>query len=81
MKRRDFLKGATLLAAGGALAGPIAGASEIIPNPFADGPAPEGNGIEPIKGLTPVRSLTPEVSRPITVIIIGCGNRGRTYAG
>ena len=81
MKRRDFLKGATLLAAGGALAGPVAGAAEFISLPSAAGPAPDEKGIEPIKGLTPVRSLDPEVSRPVNVIIIGCGNRGRTYAG
>ena len=81
MKRRDFLKGATLLAAGGALAGPVAGAAEFISMPSAADPAPDEKGIEPIKGLTPVRSLDPEVSRPVNVIIIGCGNRGRTYAG
>ena len=82
MKRRDFLKGASLIAAGGALAGPVsAAAAEIISSPFAAGPAPDGKEIEPLKGLTPVRSLNPEVSRPVTVIIIGCGNRGRTYAG
>ena len=81
MKRRDFLKGATLLAAGGALAGPVAGAAEFISLPSAAGPAPDEKGIEHIKGLKPVRSLDPEVSRPVNVIIIGCGNRGRTYAG
>ena len=81
MKRRDFLKGMTLLAAGGALAGPVAGAAEIISSPSAAGPAPDADGIEPVKGLSPIRPLDPEVSRPINVIIIGCGNRGRTYAG
>ncbi len=81
MKRRNFLKGVTLLAAGGALSGPVAGAAGIIPSPFDAAPASGQDGIEPLKGLSPVRSLTPEVSRPISVIIIGCGNRGRTYAG
>lgn len=81
MRRRDFLKGMTFLAAGGALAGPVAGAAEIISSPSAAGPAPDADGIEPVKGLSPIRPLDPEVSRPINVIIIGCGNRGRTYAG
>ena len=75
MQRRDFLKGISLAAAGGVLAGPTAGAVGLFPSLQA---APEG--VDPVTGLSPVRALDPVVSRPITVIIIGCGNRGRTYA-
>ena len=75
MQRRDFLKGLSLAAAGSALIGPTAGAADLFSPPMD---APEG--IEPLTGLSPVRSLEPLVSRPISVIIIGCGNRGRTYA-
>ena len=75
MKRRDFLKSCGLAAAGGVLAGPAASAAGLFPSMAA---APEG--ADPITGLTPVRALDPLVSRPISVIIIGCGNRGRTYA-
>ena len=75
MQRRDFLKGISLAAAGGVLAGPAASAAGLFPSLAA---APEG--ADPSTGLTPVRALDPVVSRPISVIIIGCGNRGRTYA-
>ena len=75
MQRRDFLKGISLAAAGGVLAGPTAGAVGLFPSLQA---APEG--ADPVTGLSPVRALDPVVSRPVSVIIIGCGNRGRTYA-
>ncbi len=83
MKRRDFLKGISLAAVGGALSGPVASAAGLLTSQSAEAgaPAPASDSVEPIKGLSPVRSLDPEVSRPVTVIIIGCGNRGRTYAG
>ena len=80
MKRRDFLKGVTLAAAGGALAGPAAGAAGILASPFAE-PLADNGKIDPVRGLAPVRPLDPEVSKPVKVIIIGCGNRGRTYSG
>ncbi len=80
MKRRDFLKGVTLAAAGGALAGPAANAAGIFSSPLAgNGSAgPDGAKVDAVKGLSPVRPLDPVVSRPVKVIIIGCGNRGRT---
>ena len=81
MKRRDFLKGVSLIAAGSALSGPLANAAGIIPSPAEASPLPRDDDFEPVTGLSPVRALDPEVSRPISVIIIGCGNRGRTYAG
>ena len=81
MKRRDFLKGVSLIAAGSALSGPLANAAGIISNPAEAAPLPQNDDFEPVRGLSPVRPLDPEVSRPVSVIIIGCGNRGRTYAG
>ena len=75
MERRDFLKGLSLAAAGSVFAGPAAGAAGLLSS-APDAPA----DIDPVSGLTPVRALDPVVSRPISVIIIGCGNRGRTYA-
>ena len=75
MQRRDFLKGLSLTAAGSVLAGPAVSAAGLLSSPL-DHPA----GIDPVSGLSPVRALDPVVSRPISVIIIGCGNRGRTYA-
>ena len=76
MKRRDFLKGVSLAAAGGALVGPAASAAGFFSTPDAD-----KSTVDPVRGLSPIRSLDPEVSRPVSVIIIGCGNRGRTYSG
>ncbi len=61
MQRRDFLKGISLAAAGGVLAGPTAGAVGLFPSLQA---APEG--ADPVTGLSPVRALDPVVSRPIT---------------
>ena len=75
MQRRDFLKGLSLTAAGSVLAGPAVSAAGLLSSPL-DKPA----GIDPVSGLSPVRALDPLVSRPVSVIIIGCGNRGRTYA-
>lgn len=75
MKRRDFLKGVSLAAVGTALAGPQAGAAQ-----WMGSAADDTKGIDPVTGLSPVRSLNPEVSHPVSVIIIGCGNRGKTYA-
>lgn len=75
MKRREFLKGVSLAAAGSVLAGPVATASGVLASPLDDNKVSD-----PVKGLSPIRALDPEVSRPISVIIIGCGNRGRTYA-
>ena len=82
MKRRDFLKGVSLIAAGSALSGPLANAADkFAPSVPTPAPAQGKSGIEPVKGLSPIRPMEPKVSRPINVIIIGCGNRGRTYAG
>ncbi|MBR5736762.1 MAG: Gfo/Idh/MocA family oxidoreductase [Bacteroidales bacterium] len=76
MDRRNFLKSCGLIAAGSAMAGPLAHAGSLFEEPLA---LPDG--AEPLKGLNlPIRSLEPKTDRQISVIIIGCGNRGNTYA-
>ena len=76
MKRRDFLKSCGLVAAGTALTGPFAGASPLMASPtdatLAD---------DPLKGLSiSIRDLTPLTDHAVSVIVIGCGNRGTTYS-
>ena len=75
MKRRDFLKGVSLAAVGSAIAGPRISAAQLMGSAAND-----TKGKAPVTGFSPVRPLDPEVSHPVSVIIIGCGNRGRTYA-
>ena len=77
MKRRDFLRSCGLVAAGTAFAGPFSNAASIIP-----GISPGASGEEPLKGLDlNIRPLTPKTDRPVSVIVIGCGNRGGVYSG
>lgn len=76
MKRRDFLRSCGLVAAGTALSGPFASASSLIP-----GASPASGKDEPLKGLDlKIRDLAPNTDHAVTVIIIGCGNRGGVYA-
>ena len=75
MKRRDFLKGVSLAAVGSAIAGPQISAAQLMGSAAND-----TKGKAPVTGFSPVRPLDPEVSHPVSVIIIGCGNRGKTYA-
>ena len=74
MKRRDFLKTAGVLAAGSALSSPLASASPLASS--ASAPV-EGD----LNDLKIFRSIEAQVDKPVTVIIIGAGNRGRTYSG
>ena len=76
MIRRDFLKSCSLLAAGTALTGPAAGAANI----FSDSQAPLAGPGELNDMDLPIRGLTPKVNRQVSVIIIGAGSRGNTYA-
>ena len=76
MKRREFLKGISLATAGMAIAGPSLSANSIFPGM----PSVSKDNSEPIRGLSAIRPLDPVVSKPVSVIIIGCGNRGRTYS-
>lgn len=70
MIRRDFLKKCGLIAAGTALTDPFAMANDLMISPSGD----EGNF------NVKFRSLKPQTSKQITVVIIGAGNRGRLYA-
>ena len=74
MKRRDFLKSCSLAAAGSALLSPTSSAAGLFEFPASPDDAP-------LKGLDlKIRSLEAETTRPVTVIVIGCGNRGNVYA-
>ena len=77
MIRRDFLKSCGALAAGAAIGTPLASAAGLTdPSlPLADGPDTSLNDL-----TLPIRSLKPEIKRQITVIVIGCGNRGNVYS-
>ncbi len=80
MKRRDFLKSIGAISAGAAVGLPAAGA--VLPgsitgltDPFGPDDAASLNDLD--LGL---RSLRPKVSRQVTVVVIGAGNRGNVYA-
>ena len=76
MIRRDFLKSIGVVAAGTAIGLPAAGAG--LPSGLElpdDGKAGSLNDLN-----LSLRPLRPQVSRQVTVIIIGAGNRGNTYA-
>ena len=73
MKRRDFIKSAGLVAAGSAL-GAHGAAAETM---FHLTGEPD-DGLNSIR--LPIRALNPVVDKPVSVIIIGAGNRGKTYA-
>ena len=77
MIRRDFLKRFGLIATGVALADPIATAGTVMADPAAAAPA-----AEKLKSdiHVKIRSPKPETDKPITVVVIGCGNRGRMYS-
>lgn len=73
MKRRDFLRSAGLLAAGTALNGRTASAGALM------GTAGASDHKVTYIDL-PVKSLKPNVSKPVSVIVIGAGSRGRAYS-
>ena len=76
MIRRDFLKSIGAITAGAAVGLPAAGAV-----PGAAGLLTPDGGPESLNDMTlPLRSLEPKVDRQITVVIIGAGSRGNTYA-
>ena len=73
MKRRDFLKSAGILAAGTALSGQTSSAKALV--------GLSGNARDDLNSINlPIRSLRADVDKPVSVIIIGAGNRGKTYA-
>lgn len=77
MIRREFLKRCGLIATGVALSDTIAKADTAmgLSGSGADQLADEGSDIH-----VKIRSLKPDTDRPITVVIIGAGNRGRVYS-
>ncbi len=77
MQRRDFFKACGIAAAGMAM-DPLslfnARAAEVGGQDLAELP-------ESLNDLQlPIRGLSPKMDRPITIIIIGAGSRGNTYA-
>ena len=77
MIRRDFLKSCGLIATGVALSDPIAKAETAL--------NVSGNGASLLDDEKSdihirLRSQRPHNDKPITVVIIGAGNRGRVYA-
>ncbi|MBR1632737.1 MAG: Gfo/Idh/MocA family oxidoreductase [Bacteroidales bacterium] len=65
MQRRDFLRNIGIAAAGAAISSPLLSAANA----------------EPLKSLDlPIRPLGAKTDRQISVIIVGCGNRGSVYA-
>lgn len=65
MKRRDFLRNIGIAAAGAAISSPLLTAANA----------------GPLKGIDlPIRPLAANTDRQISVIIVGCGNRGSVYA-
>ena len=76
MIRRDFLKRCGLIATGVALSDPIAKAGTAV---SLSGQAAQPEELKSdIK--VKIRSPKPETTKPITVVVIGCGNRGKMYA-
>ena len=77
MIRRDFLKRFGLIATGVALADPIATAGTAM----AGTAAPSSAAAEQKSDIhVKIRSPKPQTDKPITVVIIGCGNRGKMYS-
>ena len=74
MIRRDFLKRFGLIATGVALTDPIATAGTVMAAPAAAAEEKLKSDIH-----VKIRSPKPETDKPITVVVIGCGNRGRMY--
>lgn len=75
MIRRDFLKSFGIIATGVALSDPIAKAGTVMSDPSA------ASVDEPKSDIhVKIRSPKPKTDKPITVVIIGAGNRGRMYS-
>ena len=77
MIRRDFLKSCGLIATGVALSDPIAKAETAL-NISGSGASQLDDEKSDIH--IRLRSQRPHNDKPITVVIIGAGNRGRVYA-
>ena len=75
MIRRDFLKRVGLVATGVALSDPIAKAETAVNLSGTAAPKEQKSDIH-----VKIRSPKPQTDKPITVVIIGAGNRGRMYS-
>ena len=79
MERRDFLKSCGLvLGAGAAMGSPLSAAAQAAERMIL--PAGDGD-VDNSYNDIPVRGLRPDVARQVSIIVIGAGNRGRTYSG
>lgn len=77
MNRKEFLKRLGLLTVGATLVGvDVEAMASDAPSSLPA--ASEGGADDKID--TPVKSLKAEVDKPVSVIIIGAGSRGKTYA-
>ncbi len=79
MNRKEFLKRLGILTVGATLVGVDAGAMVPEPDAASAAPAPEPDGTDN-KIDIPVKTLRADVAKPVSVIIIGAGSRGKTYA-
>ena len=76
MIRRDFLKRVGLVATGVALSDPITKAETAINLSGSAAAAPQ----QPKSDIhVKIRSPKPQTDKPITVVIIGAGNRGDLF--
>ena len=78
MKRRAFLKSAGILATGAVIApNALAGNAEAV---ATDNFNPETKERGDLNDSFSMKSLRADVNRPITVAVLGAGNRGNVYA-
>ena len=81
MKRRDFLKNLGVVSAGAVVAPELAAkAPAAAESGLMDIFNPERKSAGEFNTRFPIKALKAKVSRPLKVVIIGAGNRGRTYS-
>jgi predicted dehydrogenase len=76
MKRRDFFKSAGVIAAGAMLSPRLFASESQASDIFNPEIQQEGD----LNDVFPSRSLRADVNKPVTVAILGLGNRGNVYA-
>lgn len=79
MNRKEFLKRIGMLTVGATLIGVDAKGMQAVSALTSSAPAGDA-ATEPSKIDIPVKSLRADVARPVSVIVIGAGSRGQTYA-